>query len=104
MLPLKIEVAADKIDRRIGVAGTIDSTTWPDLDFTLARLVGRDRSSVVLDLRGADYVSATAWSRLVIWSAKAKAAGTPLRIEGLQPYHTPLATHVGAGELLPVAA
>jgi len=103
MLPLMLRVEAALGCRRIVLSGTVDSSTWRDLETALDRCLMGERPVVVVDVRDADYVSAPAWSRLIDWKARARKAGGDLRIEGMQPYHTAFVEHLGGWGTLAAA-
>jgi anti-anti-sigma factor len=62
------------------VTGRIDSNTAPDLDKALQSLVNANRTQIIVDMKGVEYLSSAALRALVSATKAAKNGGGDVRI------------------------
>jgi len=82
---MEISVTEYKRVSVMKVAGRVDSTTAPDLEAALKKLVEGDKSHLVLDLSGVDYMSSAGLRAMVATLKAAKRVGGDLRLASPSP-------------------
>ncbi len=97
---MDLRLAAVTGGRILRVRGTLDSSTVPNVERTLASLLDDDRATVTVDLSEAEYVSSAAWSLFVTWRQRALRAGGDLILRGVHSVQRDMLAHLKAEPLL----